>query len=170
MTMNDLNDLYKEFFYKTINSGIELTPELIDIRLKIISFSYNPLHDLKLNSLQEILENRTEIGFTAEQWQNLYQEYNKYLDERHPGFERFVKIMQTLCKGRHFTFSHLTASKHTLIYWINVGGIIESNDWVHIVKYSKLSKDELLYLLNLYKSKGGKISLNEMDLIMSYVI
>lgn len=168
--MDNMNDLYKEFFNKAVGSGIELTPELKDIRLKILSLSYSFLNDAKLSELQEHLEKRTEIGFTAEQWLSLYKEYDEYLDERHPGFERFVGIMQTLCKGRHFSFSHLIESKNNLIYWINVGGIIEFDDWIKIIRYNKLTKDEILYLFNLYKSKGGKISNHDIDRITEYAV
>ncbi len=173
--MRNLNDLYKEFFARTINCGLALPAEIKEIAQQIYSLQSSSskasaYKDKKLDDLEKRAEKMRDrvsfCGFTkSDNWKKFYSDYAEYLNEQHLGFERFVKIMQPLCQNKCFSISGLEYTKNNLLYWICVGGQIALNDWTNFVLSNKSEKNAFYHLSNLYANKGGKISASDYDVI-----
>lgn len=173
--MINLNDLYKEFFARTINCGVALPAEIKEIAQQIYSLqssasSVSAYKDKKLNELEKFAEqmqaHADSCGFAkSDDWKNLYSDYAEYMNVHHSVFERFVKIMQPLCKSKCFSLSGLEYTKNNLLYWIYVDGQITIDDWTHFVLSNPAEKYAFYHLSNLYVNKGGKISDSDYDVI-----
>lgn len=164
------NELYQEFFEKVQSSGIELTPELSEIKQKIIdapsdepSLAESLLKDSKLNALEHSSKNLTVGRSLAGFW----REYDEYLDEKHFGHDRFLAIMTDVISkhGRRRTYffelSGLEYSVRNLKFWIRAGGRIVLHDIEYLICWKNVYDSGLIQrLVSLYYQNGGGFSLN----------
>lgn len=167
MTMDNLNDLYKEFFDKAVGSGVELTPELKDLQQKIAAMNSEPappVSDSKLDAFEAKINQRKEIEYFRFSFSNdFWREYDVYIEKTHLGHKKFLelmtKVMPSSGYGNMFSGSKLDYSVRNMEFWLLAGGRITIHDVQYLIVFRSVrDKYVICKLVELYYAKGGSFS------------
>ena len=95
--MENLNDLYKEFFSAVINSGKELSVDALDIAKQIIATDKNADYNIIAPNIDSLAKELTdkENKISTSRLQNILFEYKGCIEDK-----KFISLMKPLCKGR----------------------------------------------------------------------
>ena len=152
--MENLNDLYKEFFSAVINSGKELSVDALDIAKQIIATDKNADYNItapNIDALAKELKDK-ENKISTSRLHNILFEYEGCIED-----EKFIKLMKPLCKGKYFSFSKYEASAKSVKFWILVGGFLNKWNWTDLIYSGKCSEKQCKKLLSLYQNNCKKI-------------
>lgn len=176
------NDLYKEFFEEAINSGIALTPKLKEIAQKIstqkdkdgVNVSVNnDVETFKAQLRGNILAKRKTVVLPKSERIVILKENLRFVDGTNFGVilqscddclndKEFLEILAPFLHNELFRFYsdlHKRGCYFKYItFWLNVGGQVELADIRNFAAFHQDENEHLEELIDLYKSKGNKIS------------
>ncbi len=166
MTMDNLNDLYQEFFDKAVCSGVELTPELKDLQQKIAAVKFvlaPPVSDSKLDALEARINKLKEKGYFRFSFStDFWREYDAYIDKTHLMHKKFLELMTEIMPsgyGDMFSGSKLEYSVRNMEFWLLAGGRITIHDVQYLIVFKSVhDKYVICKLVELYYAKGGSFS------------
>ena len=161
--MENLNDLYKEFFHAVINSGQELSADELSIANKIITAEKNADYNDTTPNIDALTKELADCDnkISTDRIHNILFEYEECLEN-----EKFIRLMKPLCKGRYFSFSKYQPSAKSVRFWIAVGGYLNKENWLDLISFGRCSEKQCKKLLSLYQSSCKKIA--ERDLFAIY--
>lgn len=176
------NDLYKEFFEEAINSGIALIPKLKEIAQKIsaqkdkdgVNVSVNnDVETFKAQLCGNILAKGKTVVLPKSEKIVILKENLRFVDRTNLGEilqscddclndKEFLEILAHFLHNKLFRFYSDLHKRGCyfkyLTFWLNVGGQIELADIRDFAAFEQGENEHLEELINLYKSKGNKIS------------
>lgn len=161
--MENLNDLYKEFFHAVINSGQELSADELSIANKIIAAEKNADYTDTAPNIDALVKELADKGnkISTSRIHNILFEYKCCIED-----ESFIRLMKPLCKGRYFSFSKYEASAKSVRFWIAVGGYLNKGNWLDLIRFGRCSEKQCKKLLGSYQNSCKKIA--ERDLFAIY--
>ena len=176
------NDLYKVFFEEAISSGVVLTPKLKEIAQKILNCKEEDSVKASLNNDVEIFKaqlrgncfaRRKTVVLPKSERMTVLKESLRFVDETNLGVilqscddclddKEFLQILAPFLHNELFRFYsdlHISGSYFKYItFWLNVGGQVELADIRNFAAFHQDENEHLEELIDLYKSKGNKIS------------
>lgn len=160
--MENLNDLYKEFFYAVIGSGVEISQKASSLATQILANSNEANRYDTAPSVDALAKELADSNsVSTDRIHNILFEYKCCIED-----EKFIRLMKPLCKGRYFSFSKYEPSAKSVRFWIAVGGYLNKENWLDLISFGRCSEKQCKKLLSLYPNNRKKIS--ERDLFAIY--
>ena len=153
--MENLNDLYKEFFSAVINSGKEPSVDALDIAKQIIATDKNADYNIIAPNIDALAKELTdkENKISTSRLQNILFEYKGCIEDK-----KFISLMKPLCKGRYFSFSKYETSAKYVKFWIAVRGYLNKGNWIDLIRSGSCSEKQCKKLLDSYQNSCKKIA------------
>ena len=115
----------------------------------------------KIKTLKEVLS-EVEMPNNDDLFRLVFNEILKFFEDCFENKE-FIKIISPYCQGRMFwCFDNLKSTKRHIIFWLNVGGLM---DFCHFWDLAAYHREDIKYLdelIGLYKSKGYEVKDKDM--------
>ena len=157
--MENMNDLYKEFFYAVIGSGVEISQKASSIATQILANSNEANRYDTAPSVDALAKELADSNsVSTSRIHNILFEYKDYVED-----EKFISLMKPLCKGRYFSFSKYETSAKYVKFWIAVRGYLNKGNWIDLIRFGNCSEKQCKKLLDSYQKSCKKIA--ERDLL-----
>lgn len=152
--MENLNDLYKEFFYAVIGSGVEISQKASSIATQILANSNEANRYDTAPSVDALAKELADSNsVSTSRIHNILFEYKDYVED-----EKFISLMKPLCKGRYFSFSKYETSAKYVKFWIAVRGYLNKGNWIDLIRSGSCSEKQCKKLLDSYQNSCKKIA------------
>lgn len=152
--MENLNDLYKEFFYAVIGSGVEISQKASSIATQILANSNEANRYDTAPSVDALAKELADSNsVSTSRLQNILFEYKGCIEDK-----KFISLMKPLCKGRYFSFSKYETSAKYVKFWIAVRGYLNKGNWIDLIRSGSCSEKQCKKLLDSYQNSCKKIA------------
>lgn len=152
--MENLNDLYKEFFYAVIGSGVEISQKASSIATQILANSNEANRYDTAPSVDALAKELADSNsVSTSRLQNILFEYKDCIEDK-----KFISLMKPLCKGRYFSFSKYETSAKYVKFWIAVRGYLNKGNWIDLIRFGSCSEKQCKKLLDSYQNSCKKIA------------